>query len=100
PATRGLPACPTRRSSDLAGAAAGAGGFKRTWTVRWVAPGRGGGRRPLNSGLVPPRLEWDSSPSRHDSTSSFEMAAAYLTVHVRLDRKSTRLNSSHLGISY
>src|SRR5690606_40127118 len=87
---RGLPAFPTRRSSDLepqawAAAARGAAGAGRHRDDRGARrPGLGGGR--ARGGPGPPR------PRR--------ARGALWRGPAREDRKSTRLNSSHVKISY
>src|SRR5205814_9079780 len=86
---------PTRRSSDLQGVAATAGVAQRD-PIAAAADRRGPGlspgtspRRPASTGRparrCPPRAGSDRKPDR---------------LRHGQDRKSTRLNSSHLGISY
>src|SRR5207249_10933542 len=88
---------PTRRSSDLGGACPGRS------TKR---PGRGRGRRPwpgrgLSCGPADEGQELtfvqhgDAEPLR-----VVGLGARILTHHHVIDRKSTRLNSSHVSSSY
>src|SRR5205814_9430400 len=98
--TPALPSFPTRRSSDLAPSAnstlASADGICRaSHLLRRKGPSSGGGGRewsavaPITGGVS----RCDSVPT----TSRQRAATALVTIG---DRKSTRLNSSHLGISY
>src|SRR5699024_11477846 len=92
---RDLHSFPTRRSSDLAGTWLGAGGtagdrvivmalnsseFVRSWWGAAVG----------NFVQVPINTNYEGEFLRHQLS----------VVDARLDRKSTRLNSSHVSISY
>src|SRR5690348_17357296 len=87
---RGLPSCPTRRSSDLAAIALAAGdveGFEeRARTM--MATGR---IAPFLEGMIEVRDTGDLAPA---------LLAAAVLRPIGEDRKSTRLNSSHPSISY
>src|SRR5690606_41309082 len=86
---------PTRRSSDL---------------VTWQKPPTGRGQRLLASKLPRPHDACHSSLSIaeakdplsvHDSNkTSFRRSHAVMILGFAIDRKSTRLNSSHVKISY
>src|ERR1039458_7162299 len=63
----------------------------RQGPIRHPKASRPNGRPTLVVGAVP-----EGSGSRFDALQD----AHFLGIELRLDRKSTRLNSSHLGISY
>src|SRR2546426_6727424 len=89
-APRDLPSSPTRRSSDLG-----------TSRDQLTAPAGG---RPTQA-RQPRRWRWRTSLGRPSSTTAASRSASHRqtasdSVDWRRDRKSTRLNSSHLVISY
>src|SRR5205814_4499798 len=65
-------------------------------------PDRRGSRLQRGEPLAPRRaVDQDRQPRRHDGRRCvFESRAARVRRAAQQDRKSTRLNSSHLGISY
>src|SRR5205807_3294757 len=83
---RALPSFPTRRSSDL------------------VPHGRPGGRRPATIGGRGPRPDHQRArgtpPGRHEASTPTPLRLSPFAERNVRDRKSTRLNSSHLVISY
>src|SRR5207249_12099199 len=99
PATRFLHSFPTRRSSDLLGLLPGfqQGLFRPFW--------REGGNR-MESIEVLDRIEGNTGTVGNRRIHVFQHALASLHFDavswgvVGLDRKSTRLNSSHVSISY
>src|SRR5690606_41045341 len=88
-AHRALPSFPTRRSSDLGGAAGGRG--RR---LAAGSPARGGHRRPRTA--VP--ASGRGGPP--DMIVYVARRLVYGALILLGDRKSTRLNSSHVKISY
>src|SRR5205814_4331583 len=85
-----LPPFPTRRSSDLAGE----GGVHEHTDRRRVAADRAAGGNRARC----PRAPWAGTPS--GSTLRWRPPRTPTASRSAPDRKSTRLNSSHLGISY
>src|SRR5690606_39362907 len=89
-APRLLPSFPTRRSSDLKLLCS-----RRSHPANRLAYPHGGGRnQPL------PGRSRRRQRGRHDGISIHEIAYKVGSGHVIRDRKSTRLNSSHVKISY
>src|SRR5690606_40357140 len=84
-ARRELPSFPTRRSSDLDRAGGGRPALPRRGARR-----RGGGARRRRTAQLPAAA----------ATGPALAAARRGPGHARADRKSTRLNSSHVKISY
>src|SRR5205814_8413414 len=89
---RALRPFPTRRSSDLSSADSGTGGHNVVWTADTGAPPVFAGSAQITG--------W----TRMSANSPIFVAQAPAGLKTRQlyvkDRKSTRLNSSHLGISY
>src|SRR5205814_5208594 len=80
--------CPTRRSSDLVRAMAN--DCEMTWPCGGaIWPVKNGNGAPAVSGLTP-----TGAAKRLTAGAPFPFFTG------QIDRKSTRLNSSHLGISY
>src|SRR5207247_10570919 len=97
-APRDLHSFPTRRSSDLNGWIRGITTKSNngpSWACRpYPAPGDGDS---MDLGAVDLRFR-SSLDTRSSSSSTLDRSS--LTVRPGLDRKSTRLNSSHEWISY
>src|SRR5690606_41462457 len=94
-----LTSFPTRRSSDLGGGgrrAAGAAGDPQGGGSRQRAAA--GGPRMVRAGGVPVDPEGVDGPAAHDARRSRYGRGGALAPAG--DRKSTRLNSSHVKISY
>src|SRR5207249_10349174 len=85
-----LPSFPTRRSSDL--------GDMIPVQID-VAEEVGRARRIMSDGIVPDGFLEKGEVDRVESTLSAQKRQAPIPSD-RLDRKSTRLNSSHVSISY
>src|SRR5205814_6367260 len=89
--SRALPAFPTRRSSDLRlEGPLQSWGSRARWDVRDTEP------EPTKSGVIG-LLGCALGYPLGDTRLETELDAGF---RFGLDRKSTRLNSSHLGISY
>src|SRR5690606_41547182 len=89
---------PTRRSSDLAVRRRGKGRRMDVVGVEGeAAAGSAGGVRAVPAGPVG---ECEREPHPSDSLRTFGAVVQALREHAGLDRKSTRLNSSHVKISY
>src|SRR5205814_10448319 len=96
---RALHPFPTRRSSDLVARAARADGVLRLDDVV-VMGHRGIGADVIERGLGVAGLSQEHLAAGGDPAEDLIVEDVGAAVVRRLDRKSTRLNSSHLGISY
>src|SRR5699024_11480140 len=95
--TRPLLSLPARRSSGLGARARRGGRGPDSAAVGALASARGPGG-PLRRGVLPP----STADQEGRASSSGDMCASlYLRANApERDRKSTRLNSSHVSISY